>query len=281
MSYSAPPGSIPSSDDWYLLDDNKVVTETTLIASNVTFFEWIHYDSVPYWIRVNVANLGFSTQQQWADLYFNNRSGTYNNQWILIDFNNYNQYKNNMSAAVDIIWFVEEFYSLTSIEDVTQALLVPQGYVASYNVPYNTTLLLWSENPTNYTNDTRALLFDKYAPGIQTAEEFLYVMRLNNFTDTGDYCAAIAARCDLASNTSFPFGAIDCKATSDYMVGNHEAWLIAGPTSELTPPFNWQNWPQFSEQSLGMPALYNFSWVYFDPNTNFSMSTMDEYKIFA
>jgi len=56
-------------------------------------------------------------------------------------------------------------------------------------------------------------------------------MRLNNISDTGDYCQAISSRCDLQRKTDFPRGALDCKCTDEYMVGNHEAWIIDGPTS--------------------------------------------------
>jgi len=45
-------------------------------------------------------------------------------------------------------------------------MLVPNSYVASYNVPYNLTLAAIADNPTNYTDDPRAVLFRKYAPGI-------------------------------------------------------------------------------------------------------------------
>jgi len=68
-------------------------------------------------------------------------------------------------------------------------------------------------------------------------------MRLNNYSDTHDHCQAIASRCDLEAGTTFPWGACDCKATDDNMVGNHLAWIIDGPTTVLNPPFNWSDWP--------------------------------------
>jgi hypothetical protein len=60
------------------------------------------------------------------------------------------------------VWIIEEFYFLQSAEDVTQALLLPQGYVGSYNVPYNQTIYQVSGYEIgwgyNYTDDPRALL---------------------------------------------------------------------------------------------------------------------------
>jgi len=47
-------------------------------------------------------------------------------------------------------------------------------------------------------------------------------MRMNNISDTGNYCKAIAARCDLESGRSNPFhGATDCKITDPEMVPYH------------------------------------------------------------
>jgi Phospholipase B len=45
---------------------------------------------------------------------------------------------------------VEEYYYLSSSEDVTQTLLIPQGYVGSYNNPYNQSIY----DVTGYTGYT-------------------------------------------------------------------------------------------------------------------------------
>jgi len=150
----------------------------------------------------------------------------------VVDFNRFYEFKDNLSNAYDIIWFVEEFYAYSSAEDVTQSLLVPQGYAASYNVPYNKTLNSVANLTTNYTDDPRYTLFKKYAPGIQDYEGFRYVMRLNNFSDTGDHCQAIASRCDLANGTisGLPWGALDCKTTSSAGIADHIAVIQDGPT---------------------------------------------------
>ena len=105
-------------------------------------------------------------------------------------------------------------------------------------------------------------------------------MRMNNISDTGDYCSAIASRCDLAYNNSFPFGAVDCKVTSDSLAGNHQAWIISGPTSQDLPAFSWENWPQYKGYREGMPDVFDFDWVHMDPNTNFSV-TASEHGVLA
>jgi len=270
ISFSSQPGYTTSQDDFYILDNNRFVSETSLDSDNDAVYSWIHYESVPYWVRIHVANFVYDTQQNWVNTFFAYRSGTYNNQWLIVDFNKYNQYKNNLAAAKDIVWMAEEFYSLQSASDMTQSMLIPQGYLASYNVPYNASIQKLSQNPTNYTSDPRYFLFKKYAPGIQNIEDFKSVMRRNNHSDTGNYCQAIAARCDLERPNSYPSGALDCKVTSDTMVSTHQAWIINGPTAENLPPFNWDDWPQYANSSYGIGKLWNFSWVFIDPNNNFT-----------
>jgi len=281
LSLSSQPGSVASIDDWYIVDNNRVVTETTIGNENDDVYSYIHFDSLPYWIRVTVANLAFTNQKSWADVYYKYRSGTYGNQWLLIDFNNYNASKGNLSEAKDIIWMVEEFYSLTSAQDVTQQLLVPQGYVASYNVPYNATIQELSQDDTNYTTDARYHLFKKYAPGIKNFEDFKFVMRLNNVSDTGDVCDAIASRCDLDSSQDAPWGAIDCKVTSSKWVTDHQAWIISSPTtSKDLPPFTWDNWPEFDQQVASMPEIFEFDWVFLNPPQNFSSTIHSSHNTF-
>lgn len=279
ISYSGLPGSIVSQDDFYIVDDARVVTETSLLSDNNAVYEYIHTNSVPYWIRITAANWLFDTQQNWMDIFFAYRSGTYNNQWLLIDFNNWNASVSDLSQAKNVIWMVEEFYQLTSYQDVTQELLVPQGYVASYNVPFTAAIQNLSMNPTNYTTDPRAILFKKYAPGIQSLDDFKFVMRLNNVSDTGDYCQAISSRCDLNPNTSFPWGAIDCKVTSDYLAPTQQAWVIAGPTHQDVTPFSWVDWPQYTSSRNGMPDVYDFDWVYVNPNSNYSATAPEHGKL--
>merc|ERR1712146_293521 len=102
-------------------------------------------------------------------------------------------------------------------------------------------------------------------------DEFKFVMRLNNHSDTNNYCEAIANRFDLEGKR--PFGAFDCKATTDEMVPKLQASIQCGPTTELDlPAFDWTNFPQYNNSRRGMPDKYDFDWVFFDPASNFTDS---------
>ena len=276
ISFTSYPGSLSSLDDYYVLDGSRVVTETSLSTENSDVYQDVHPDSVPSWMRVTIANWIASDQESWADAFFSYRSGTGNNQWLMIDYKNYELYKKNLSKAKNIVWIIEEFFSLTSSQDVTQ-LLVNQGYLASYNVPYDPKILELSKSSTNYTNDPRYHLFKKYAPGIKHMDDMKNVMRLNNVSDTGDFCDAIASRCDLDKTEEYPWGATDCKITSDKMVAQHQNWIISGPTTKNLPPFTWSDWPRFAKNISEIPKIFNFNWVYVDPKTNFTGLDSDSF----
>jgi Phospholipase B len=270
MQFSATPGQVPSIDDFYMLSNNRVVIETTIDHDNHEIFSFLHYETVPYWIRINVANLAYDTQTTWMNYFFSYRSGTYNNQWLVIDFNQYLANKNNLTAASNIIWMIEEFYKMTSALDVTQTMLIPDGYVASYNTPFNPMIEAYSGTKTGDTYDTapRFFLFERYAPFIQNIQNFQTVMRMNNYSDFHNFDEAIAARFDLLSgDNAFPFGAIDSKVTAASLISNMQAWIVLGPTNQNVPAFSWNDWPKYDKISQGMPRVYNFDWTFYDPAT--------------
>lgn len=159
VSFSSQPGYATSQDDFYILDNNKFVAETSLGNYNNSVYDWIHYDSIPYWVRITVANFVFKDQKTWVDTYFRERSGTYANQWLVVDYDKFEQYKSNFSAGQDVIWMVEEFYGFTSVNDLTATMLAEQNFVASYNVPYDPTIEKVSQYPNNYTTAPRYHLF--------------------------------------------------------------------------------------------------------------------------
>jgi hypothetical protein len=74
----------------------------------------------------------------WTQLFSVSRSGTHNNQWIVIDYNAWNKCAaTGNCTGSGTIWMAEEFYYLYKAQDITDTLLLNNGYVASYNVPYN------------------------------------------------------------------------------------------------------------------------------------------------
>jgi len=90
------------------------VSETTLASKNASVWNYVHNDSLPYWVRITVANYVFVNQSYWAQTYLKYNSGTYNNQWILVDFGIYDNFSRKITDAENIVWLVEEFYGYSS-----------------------------------------------------------------------------------------------------------------------------------------------------------------------
>ena len=74
-----------------------------------------------------MANHLGGSLSEWVALFNTQRSGTHNNQWILID-------KSRVGESENVIWALDEAFSLTDTTDLTPYLL-KNGYIGSYNMP--------------------------------------------------------------------------------------------------------------------------------------------------
>ena len=115
LSFSSRPGDLESKDDFVMVGDFMMVTETSLSNWNKENYKYLHTDSIPCWIRVNVASRLAKTPEEWGKYFEIFRSGTHNNQWIVTDFTN--------------TLIVEEAFYLYHV--------IPSDdfYVAGYNLP--------------------------------------------------------------------------------------------------------------------------------------------------
>jgi Phospholipase B len=102
MILTARPGDLESKDDYYLLSNNLVVMETSLNNYNVSNYGFFHYDSLPCWMRVLLANRLAQNGSSWSQYFLSYRSGTHNNQWLVVDYNQYNNSKSSISTSSNI-----------------------------------------------------------------------------------------------------------------------------------------------------------------------------------
>lgn len=101
QAFSSRPGDLESKDDFYILNSGLVVMETRFTENknkqpllnllfivlllkslnnyNKSNYDYLHYDSVPCWMRVNIANRLANTANEWAAIFELYRSGTHNN----------------------------------------------------------------------------------------------------------------------------------------------------------------------------------------------------------
>ena len=139
MSFSARPGDLESKDDYYVMDSNLVVTESSLGNYNNALYQNIKEKSLPTWIRVTLANRIAENCFHWIEIFSLNNSGTHNNQWSVVDYNKYWDYsskKESVENWKDVVWLIEQFFEIIEKEDVTQKYLIKNSYFATYNHPY-------------------------------------------------------------------------------------------------------------------------------------------------
>jgi hypothetical protein len=148
LSFSARPGDLESKDDFYVMSGGRlVVVETSLNNWNRSNYAYLKPQSVPTWVRVNVASRMASTPEEWASVFQRERSGTHNNQWLAVDM------------AMKRVVMVEESFYLFKILDVTD-LLHRDGYIASFNVAYDQEIYnaaAYSTYGYTYWNDPRSI----------------------------------------------------------------------------------------------------------------------------
>jgi len=275
ISLSSEPGFIPSGDDFFITSANLVVMETTNdIWNQSLYYDYTTIKTVPYWIRVMVANRLATSGAEWTGNFTKYNSGTYNNQWIVVD---YKLFTPGQPLQPGTLWIAEQIPGFVVAEDQTP-FLIQNGHWPSYNIPFYPFIYNISGYPAmyqqygnsmNYTMCPRAQIFARDQGKVQNFTDFVNLMRSNNWqTDPlslGTPCNAISARCDL--DTTQPgqaFGGMDCKATDNTQSYLLQAQAISGPTTETQPPFTWT--PEFaSTPHYGQPTTFNFEFQTMSP----------------
>lgn len=97
--FSSRPGDLNSKDDYYTLSNNMVVLETSLHIYDLSLYKNLKYDTVPKWIRINIANRLAQNNLEWIELFFKHNSGTHNNQWLIVDYNKFEEYLQNKNKV--------------------------------------------------------------------------------------------------------------------------------------------------------------------------------------
>ncbi|PRP75486.1 hypothetical protein PROFUN_10664 [Planoprotostelium fungivorum] len=278
VSYSSYPGIIPSNDDFFVTSQELIVTETTNDVYNMSLYDSVTTQTVPYFIRVTVANRMATTAKQWVDTFGLYNSGTYNNQWIIVDMK---KFKKGERIEEGTLWVVEQIPGYLYGQDQSEHLQ-RTGYWASYNIPYypfvynisGYTQLNDTTNSSSYENCARAKIFRRDHNKVVDLDSMKDMMRYNEYqTDPlslGDACRGIAARCDLnvgnephSLNGRSAFGAIDGKIA---VAGEGmRAHIVSGPTWDYQPPFAWtKQWENHTR--IGLPKVFDFPWIVKEPH---------------
>ncbi|XP_036418379.1 putative phospholipase B-like 2 isoform X2 [Colossoma macropomum] len=289
QAFSSYPGSIFSGDDFYILSSGLVTLETTIGNSNPDLWKFVTpQSSVMEWLRNIVANRLAQTGKEWADIFSQYNSGTYNNQWMIVDYKNF--IPGSPSIEEGLFTVLEQIPGMIHIADKTQELY-KTGYWASYNIPYFEEVFNASGYADlvkkygswfSYSENPRAQIFRRNQTLVTDMESMVRLMRYNNFkNDPLSVCEGcdpphngentISARSDLnPANGTYPFealgqrphGGTDMKVTSYGLFKQYELLAVSGPTWDEVPVFEWSTSPYRDLLHIGHPDRWDFPTVH-------------------
>ncbi|CUG89471.1 phospholipase B-like protein, putative [Bodo saltans] len=273
VSFSGYGGVLVSIDDFYTASSGLVITETSFTILNMSLYSACQPQQLFYWIRVTVANRVASNGQEWADLFSQHNSGTYNNQWIVLDTNRFTPFQDLQSGTLTI---VEQIPGLMGTVDATNTL--SYGYWPSYNIPSIPELYVLSGNAeavilqgwemNDYERAVRAQIFRRDQTKVTDLASMQYILQYNDFEHdpiSEDLAIfAIASRGDLLPPSEAEcWGAIDAKVTSTTLMKyGQSVSAYSGPTPQQGA-FNMAttNATSMCTPVFGQPLLWNFSFV--------------------
>jgi hypothetical protein len=270
ISFSSYPGQIVSADDYYVIGQNEmVVMETSNSIFNNKLYQLVVPQSLLSWQRTCVANRVAKGGADWAHIFKQFNSGTYNNQWIIVDYKKLNGSK----LGSDFLWIVEQIPGFVDAADETPWIDRHQ-YWASYNIPYFEKIFIASGyadmekkfgNVFSWVHCPRSQIFKRNSSLVLDMPSMQSLLRYNNYLhdplSDKNPTFAISARGDLGNtNSSSPFGGIDTKVNSNRLSPTASTIAQSGPTHDQLPPFQWtQKWAAWPH--LGQPTHWDFGWV--------------------
>lgn len=270
-SMSSFPGYLSSIDDWYMTSSGLAVMETTNGVFEPSLYAAVTPKSVLSWLRSKVANHVAPDGEAWVAAFSKYNSGTYNNQWMVIDTKRFVVGEGFQRNGLTVL---EQLPGLIHAEDLSEAVN-SAGYWASYNVPYFPTIYTRSgyldaflasndSESWSHSNCSRALIFERDAPTVQTMEDLKRVMRYNDWREdplSEDHAShAVAARFDLETDPALASleGAVDAKVTSLELFSRLECDAVSGPTHAQNPVFEWTPAARAQAPHAGLPPRYDF-----------------------
>lgn len=274
MAFSSYPGMLSSLDDFYLMDNGVLMTQTTNNIFDTSLYDQATPESLYAWQRVVAANRLANDGKAWYKVFEKYNSGTYNNQYMVL---NHKTFVPGEPLPDDLLWVIEQVPGVVAGEDTTEVLR--RGYWGSYNVPaleliYNLSgypEFVEKHGPTfSYDLAPRALLFRRDGLKPQDEDSFGKFLRYNNYLkdplQDDNPSHAICSRGDLREKHPSPSGCYDTKFSNLTMMRNLEALVQNGPTHDDLPAFEWGKSAELDKYPhAGLPDKSNFGFIRVKP----------------
>eukprot|EP00937_MAST-01D_sp_MAST-1D-sp2_P007370 g7370.t1 len=266
------PGTLSSTDDFYQSPSTGlVVLETTIPVLNISLYDAVNTSSLLYWQRVMLANYLSADGAAWMRTFGQRNSGTYNNQWIVVD---YGKLAPGRALEPGALTVGEQLPGFWTWADQTPALAA--GHWASFNKAFYRATAQRSGQAAAAAKDgpgeswqmaKRAQIFRREVGRVRSVPDVQRFLRLNRYqTDpisAGHPCDTIACRGDLITGSPEASGATDGKVAAAGMLRNRTMAIVAGPTHDDQPVFDWATAPAAVRATphAGQPQRFDFEWL--------------------
>lgn len=293
ITFSSYPGTISSTDDYYITSNQLLVMETTIEIGTADPYKHVKKanEYIPNFMRVLGATRFAEKGIDWVNSLKHYNSGTYSSQWMILDYKQFNKIKGTQNRAKGILYMLEQTPGNIQWHDISDYLL-DHSYFGSYNRAFleetnadlQTALFdnLYHVNFLSYQDANRAKIFRNEESKVKDLKSLKDILRYNGYkknnfegdpsnNNAGD---GISARYDLDVHFNLS-GGIDVKVSNLELISKMTAIAVSGPTtennSENLPVFDWKEIERkhsLSNQSrLGVPDKFDFPYVVMSPDT--------------
>lgn len=300
LTFSAYPGTLSSTDDYYITNNKLVVTETTIEVVDINLYASMKTSDtyLPNFLRVLAATRFAKTAKEWVQHFSKINSGTYSSQWLILDYKEFDKVKNTNKIPKNVFYMLEQIPNRIISHDVTKYLW-ENNFFGGYNRAFfdesNKTLHqalinnLYGPLLGDYKASRRGKQFQFLESTVKGLKSIMDIMRyngykLNNFPKDSSNKkpnTAISARYDLPNGMLGNFiGGTDAKVTNSEFVKDMINIAVNGPTNDLhninVTPFTYAD--KKIPELLGLPVVIKFPFIKIDPKTFSDDSVDDTFK---
>ena len=267
MKYSSYPGILFSGDEYYTIENNLAITQTSLstifperLVNGLNKKEYI-----PEFMRIMTINFLSRTGKEWVKNFekLYNGNHIYFASWIIVDFNKINSNNN-------LIFIAEEVSENVMTMDYTKEFL-KKGYYGSYNLPFfkehtvQTGISYFNLNLDDKKYNPRGYLVKSLINEVNDIQSFQDLLTYNKYKmndskveddpSVDDPNNGIAIR-------SEEYGTIDFKIIDKNLINNGNIYAYSGPIYGDNPnfkPFNKNDIKSDLKNYMeGIPEEFNF-----------------------
>lgn len=224
MAFSSYPGMISSWDDFYMMDSQLLLLQTTNNIADAALYDLIKPQTLYSWQRVRVANAFSQSGMDWYKYISMFNSGTYTNMYMVL---NYGLFQPGNALKNNTLWVIETAPGLVYGEDKTNQL--QRQYWPSFNQPYFPVMYKWMgyEEKDKNNSQTFGTQYQQYFRSqisrrdqhtINDLQSLWTFLRYNNYTSDPfsklNPSSSICARGDLNETVIKLSGCTDTKVTN-------------------------------------------------------------------